>query len=263
MTIFQAIVLGAIQGLGEFLPISSSAHLALAPWLFGWQKHTLSFDVALHLGTLIAVVLFFWRDWISLIKSGFTEPKTMHGKLFWFLVIASVPGALIGKLFEEQAESTFRNPALIGFMLIIMGVVLYLADKNGRKKISAEKIGLKRSLIIGLSQALAIVPGVSRSGITISAGLFSGLTREGAARFSFLLSTPIIAGAALLKVKEIIHPETGTLPLLAGIITSAVVGLISIKFLLEYIKNKGFGIFVAYRFILGALVIILSFVTTL
>lgn len=259
MTIFQAIVYGIIQGLGEFLPISSSAHLVVAPWLFGWKDPGLSFDVALHLGTLVAVVLFFWKDWMDLIKAGFRVPQSSNGKLFWFLVLATIPGALVGKLFEKQAESAFRDPALIGVMLIIMGGVLYLADSRGWKEIRLKEVGLGRSLVIGISQALAIIPGVSRSGITMSTGLFVGLTRESAARFSFLLSTPIILGAGLLKLKDLAETPVQTIPFTVGIITSAIVGLISIKFLLEYLKRKGFGIFVVYRIVFGAALIGLYF----
>ncbi len=260
MTLFQAVVYGIIQGVAEFLPISSSAHLIAVPWLFGWQDPGIAFDVALHLGTLVAVILFFWRDWVNLTISGLTKPKTSNGKLFWFLVLATIPGAVIGKLFEEQAETVFRNPVLIGIMLIIMGTILYFADKLGRKRDKIENIGLKRSFFIGLSQALAIIPGVSRSGITMATGLFLGLERENVARFSFLLSTPIILGAGLVNLKDIIHTTIDTVPFITGIIVSAIAGLLSIKFLLDYLKNKGFGIFVWYRAILGITLIVVSFI---
>lgn len=260
MDLLQAIIYGIVQGLGEFLPISSTAHLVLVPWLFGWQDPKLAFDVALHLGTLIAVVGFFWKDWIRLFFAGIKGTRTADGRLFWYLVIATIPGALFGKLFEDKVEGTFRNPALIGLMLIVMGLVLYLVDKYGRKEVKLEKAGLWRSILIGLSQAVALIPGVSRSGITMSAGLFSGLTRESAARFSFLLSAPIILGGVVLKIKEIIHPAISLGPYLTAIVTSAIVGALSIKFLLDYLRNKGFGIFVVYRFILGAVVIALFFI---
>ena len=260
MDLLHVISYGIVQGLGEFLPISSTAHLILVPWLFGWQDPKLAFDVALHLGTLIAVVGFFWKDWIRLFFAGIKGTRTADGRLFWYLVIATIPGALFGKLFENKVEGAFRNPALIGLMLIVMGLVLYFVDKYGRKEVKLEKVGLWRSILIGLSQAVALIPGVSRSGITMSAGLFSGLTRESAARFSFLLSAPIIFGGVVLKIKEIIHPAIGFGPYLTAIVTSAVVGALSIKFLLDYLKNKGFGIFVVYRFILGAVVIALFFI---
>ena len=259
MTIFQAVIYGIIQGVAEFLPISSSAHLIVIPWLFRWEDPGIAFDVALHLGTLFAVILFFWKDWINLITAGITKPKTTDGKLFWFLVIATIPGAIFGKLFESQAESTFRNPALIGTMIIVMGIVLYIADKKGSKKDSIEKVGLKRSIWIGISQALAVIPGVSRSGITMATGLSLGLNRESVARFSFLLSTPIILGAGLVKLKDMINMPIDTIPFIIGILVSAIAGLLSIKFLLEYLKKKGFGIFVWYRAILGILIIAVYF----
>lgn len=251
MSIIQAIVYGIIQGIGEFLPISSSAHLVVAPWLFGWRDPGLAFNVALHLGTLIAVVVFFWKDWLNLIVAGISRPKTDEGKLFWFLMAATIPGAAIGKLFEETAETVFRNPALIGAMLLIMGIILYGVDRLGRKELEINNLGFLKSFLIGLSQAIAIIPGVSRSGITLTTGVLLGLTRENAARFSFLLSTPIILGAGLLKIKDLMHTQVETTPLLIGIVTSAIVGLLSIKFLLEYLKTKGFGLFALYRIILG------------
>lgn len=264
MTIFQAIIYGIVQGIAEFLPISSSGHLVALPQILGWTDVGLAFDAALHLGTLVAVIAFFWKDWIELISAGLTKPKSKNGKLFWYIVIATIPGALIGKLFEKQAENAFRSLLVVGIMMIVMGIVLYAADKMGKNREKLEDIGLVESFIIGLSQALAIVPGVSRSGITMSAGLFSGLDKESAARFSFLLSTPIVFGAGILKIKDLIKPAAGAVhigaaPLAVGIITSAVVGLISIKFLLDYLKKKGYGIFVAYRFVVGAVLIAVFF----
>lgn len=255
MTILQAIIYGIIQGIGEFLPISSSAHLIVAPWLFGWKDPGLAFDVGLHLGTLVAVVIFFWKDWWALTRAGIKGTGTVEGRLFWFLVIATIPGAVIGKLLEEHAETVFRNPALIGTMMIVMGIVIYMVDRVGTKRLQLEEVGLQRSFLIGISQALAIIPGVSRSGITMSTGVLLGLTRESAARFSFLLSTPIIMGAGLLKIKDLLQSSVDTAPFLIGVLTSAIVGLMSIKFLLEYLKNNGFGIFVIYRLIFGSILI--------
>ncbi|MFA5878764.1 MAG: undecaprenyl-diphosphatase UppP [Candidatus Margulisiibacteriota bacterium] len=252
MDLLQAISYGIVQGLGEFLPISSSAHLIALPQIFGWQDPGLSFDVALHLGTLAALLLFFWKDWLRLIHAGFTNIKSTDGKLFWFIIIASIPGAIIGKLLEKHAETIFRNLLLIGIMLIVMGLILYVADKFSKKKDSIEKIGFWRSFGIGVSQALAIVPGVSRSGITITLGLFLGLNKESAARFSFLLSTPIVLGAGLLKLKDLAATPINQLPfLLIGVTFSALTGFLCIKFLLNYLKTKGFGIFVIYRILLG------------
>jgi len=265
MSIIQAIIYGIIQGITEFLPISSTAHLIALPKVFGWSELApnlaLSFDVALHLGTLVAVVAFFWKDWLNMFRLGFTKPKSTEGKLFWFIVLASIPGAIVGKIFEKQAETTFRELYVIGIMLIIMGIILYFCDKLSRKDLSIEKIGLKRSFLIGLSQALAIIPGVSRSGITMSTGLIFGLTRETAARYSFLLSTPIIFGAVLFKAKDIISlPSSYISFFIVGITTSSIAGLISIKFLLRYLKNKGFGIFSIYRIVFGLILIFVALV---
>ncbi|MGE5580918.1 MAG: undecaprenyl-diphosphatase UppP [Bacillota bacterium] len=255
MSVFQAFILGLAQGLGEFLPISSSAHLILIPWLCQWPDPGLTFDVALHLGTLIAVVAYFWRDWLELIYHGFIHGfKTTEGRLFWFLVIASIPGAVIGFLLENEAETIFRGPLVIAAMLIIMGLVLYLADRLGAKRRRSQNISFGSSFMIGLSQALAIIPGVSRSGITIASGLFLGLTRQDAARFSFLLSTPIIFGAGILKLRHL-PAHAFSLPFGIGVLTSAVVGFLVIGLLLRWLKKSSFLPFVWYRLFLGIAVI--------
>lgn len=260
MTMFQAIIYGIVQGVAEFLPISSSGHLAALPLVFGWKDPGLAFDVALHLGTLLSVVTYFFKDWINLLHAGVMQPKSRNGKLFWYLVIATIPGAIIGKLLEEKAETIFRNLALIGTMLIVMGIILYISDKISKKQVNLKDIGLKRSFTIGLSQALAIIPGVSRSGITMSAGLLTGLTRESVAKFSFLLSTPIIFGAGIVKIKDLINTPRGDLPLLfLGVASAAIAGFISVKFMMNYLKTKGFGIFAIYRVILGLTLIALYF----
>jgi undecaprenyl-diphosphatase len=256
MDMLQAVVLGLVQGLGEFLPISSSAHLVLVPWLFNWTYSGLTFDIALHVGTLIAVVIYFWKDWLRLLHHGFTEPKEREGKLFWYLVLATIPGALIGFVLEDIAETVFRDPVLIACMLILLGVILYGVDRRGKKQIAVEHISLKTSLLIGLSQALAIIPGVSRSGVTMTAALALGMTREGAARFSFLLSAPIILGAALVKVPELIaNPSLIDAGFLTGMAVACVSGLAAIGFLLRYVQTGTFLPFVVYRFIAGAVVI--------
>ena len=257
MTTLQAIILGLVQGLGEFLPISSSAHLVLVPWLFKWEDPGLTFDIALHLGTLIAVVIYFWRDWLRLLSKGLTDTKSTDGRLFWYLVLATIPGAAIGFMLEKHAETIFRNPLLIAVMLILLGVILYWADRRGAKNIDVKNITLKTSFLIGVSQALAIIPGVSRSGITMTTGLLLGLTREGSARFSFLLSAPIIFGAAAVKLPHVIsHQSLITSNFLIGMAVSCVTGLASIGFLLRYVQTKTFLPFSWYRFILGTVVII-------
>jgi undecaprenyl-diphosphatase len=256
MDLLQSIIYGLVQGLGEFLPISSSAHLVLVPWLFKWNDPGLTFDIALHLGTLISVIAYFWKDWLNLIAKGFSDYKSRDGKLFWYLVAASIPGAIGGFLLEKKAETVFRNPLLIAIMLIVMGAVLCLADRKSLKKTGLENITFKTSLLIGISQILAIIPGVSRSGITMTTGLLLGMTRDGAARFSFLLSTPIIFGAALVKVPVVItNPSVIDTGFLTGMLVSCIVGFASIGILLRYIQTRNFMPFVWYRFILGAIVI--------
>lgn len=255
MDLFQAVVLGIVQGLGEFLPISSSAHLVLIPWLAGWPYAGLTFDVALHVGTLFAVIAFFWRDWLILIGNGLQAKKTVEGRLFWYIILGTIPGALVGYLLEDQAETIFRNPLLIGIMLMIMGVILYLVDTRSHAIKKLEQVGLKEGLMIGISQALAIIPGVSRSGITMTAGRLMGLTRETSARFSFLLSTPIVAGAGLKKLTEISAGDVNT-AFIVGVVVSAVVGFLSIKFLLSYLSQRSYSIFVWYRLLAGLVVIV-------
>lgn len=247
-----------VQGLGEFLPISSSAHLVLIPWLFRWQDPGLTFDIALHIGTLIAVAIYFWKDWLTLVTKGLTDVRSAEGRLFWYLVLATIPGALAGFLLEEKAETVFREPMVIATMLIFLGVLLYWADRKSAKDIEVNRITLKTALFIGLSQALAIIPGVSRSGITMTMGLLMGLTREGAARFSFLLATPIIFGAALVKLPQILSNPSGiTVDFMIGILVSFVTGILSIGILLRYIQTGNFLPFAWYRFILGSLVIVI------
>jgi undecaprenyl-diphosphatase len=268
LNFMQAIVLGILQGLGEFLPISSTAHLILAPYFFGWPDPGLSFDVALHVGTLIAVVAFFWHDWLDIFKSASNSVfhtnyklKTTNYKpnVLWLLVVASVPGAIFGFLFETQAEHAFRNPLLIAFTLSVVGLILYLADKYAAHKKDINNISIKDSIVIGLSQAIAIIPGVSRSGATMTAGLSLGLSREQAARFSFLLSTPIIFGAAILKVPHLFRAGI-TLPILFGIIASAISGYFAIKYMLRFIQKVGYKPFFWYRLALAIIIVIVYFV---
>jgi undecaprenyl-diphosphatase len=261
LTLLQAAILGLAQGLGEFLPISSSAHLVLVPWLFGWTDPGLTFDVALHIGTLLAVVIYFRKDWWHLITRGFTDVRSAEGRLFWYLVAASVPGAIGGFLLEKKAETVFRSPILIAMMLILMGVLLYWADRRSAKNIELKNITFETSILIGISQALAIIPGVSRSGITMTTGLLMGVTRQGAARFSFLLSTPIIFGAAVVKLPHVIsNSPMINVNFTIGILVSCITGIASIGFLLRYIQTKDFLPFVWYRFVLGALVIMMTMV---
>ena len=263
MTVFQAVIMGLVQGLAEFLPISSTAHLILFPWFFGWDPKLfdLTFDVALHMGTLLAVLIFFWRDWVNLITAAVKAlggVSTVESRLFWYLVIAVIPGGVFGVLLDKKAETMFRSPLPIAIMLIVMGLVLYWADRQGSKRLGIERVGLGSSLLIGFSQAIALIPGVSRSGITMTAGLASGLNREAAARFSFLLSAPIILGAGLVKVPELLKtPGAVNLAFWISIIVSALAGMASIGFLLRYLQRKSFVPFVWYRLLLGVLILII------
>lgn len=259
-----AATLGIVQGLGEPLPISSSAHLIITPWLFGWNDpdgfyNSQTYDVALHVGTLLALVGFFWRDWLQLLR-GATQPKTPDGRLFWLIVIASVPGAAIGFVLDRFAADFFRDKYLvIAAALAIMGVVLYLADKLAPQRVELDQLDWRNALMIGLAQALAFVPGVSRSGSTMTMGRVLGLRRETSARFSFLIAMPITFGAALLKLKDV---ELAALRLPAfwlGIAMSFVVGVLAIGFLLRYLRQNSYVPFVVYRLGLAALIVAVYF----
>ncbi len=257
MAVWQALVLGAVQGIAELLPISSSAHLVLVPWLLGWPAHSLAFDVALHVGTLLAVIAYFWRDWLTLIGHGLGRGlSTREGRMFWFIAAASIPGGLAGLALETQAETAFRNPLSIAALLVVMGILLQAADRWGAKRNQADQAGFGQSMIIGFAQALAILPGVSRSGATMTAGLMTGMTREGAARFSFLLATPIMAAAGVYKLSHLfMTPGAIDPPFLVGVGASALVGAAAIGFLLRWVRRNSFAPFAWYRFFLGAFVL--------
>lgn len=267
MTIFHSIILGLVQGASEFLPISSSAHLVLAPWLFGFSDPGLAFDVALHFGTLAAVVLFFWKDWVMIFRLALfpkVQPSAICGRLnlrqntFWLLVLATIPGVLAGYFLESYAETTFRSPILIVITLSFVGLILYLVDKyhKHRKKIS--EITWLDSAIVGLSQAIAIVPGVSRSGATITAGLWQGLGRESAARFSFLLSTPIIFGAAVKQLPDFLAHGID-ISVAIGMLSSAISGYLAIKYLLKFVDRASYAIFFWYRLALAVIILSIYF----
>src|SRR4030042_6120893 len=246
----DALILGVVQGITEFLPVSSTAHLIVFPWFFNWtgEVDTLTFDVALHAGTLLALILCFWKDWIELI--------TKKQRLFGLILLASIPAGIAGFFLNDIVENDLRKPWIISIMLIAVGIIMLIAEKANKHK-DIEKTGFKDAIIIGIAQAIAIIPGVSRSGITISAGLFRGFEREAAARFSFLLSTPLIAGATLLHFKKaFISQGNHDLKLFSiGIITSCITVLVAIKFLLAFLKKYPLNLFVYYRFILSAVII--------
>lgn len=270
MDILAAIILGIIQGLTEFLPISSSAHLILIPWFFGWQPNGLTFDVSVHLGTTIAVLAFFWRDWIRLAEeawNGLKERKPFSNqdrRLAWFLMVGTLPAVAVWLCCGEVIENSLRSPIITVFTLAGFGALLLFADRKSRKNREIGDYTWADSLWIGLGQAMALVPGVSRSGITISAAMLRNSKRTSAARFSFLLSTPIILGATALKawelVKNIIRPMENAVPLqwmvlLAGIASAAVTGFLCIRFFLRFLQTKSFVSFVIYRFLLAGVVL--------
>lgn len=266
MTLIHTIILGIVQGIGEFLPISSSAHLILVRYLFNFPEmeaaFETAFDVALHFGTLLAVLFVFWKDWWSLFTGALNgvikKKKSFESRMFWYLVAATIPGAIIGMLFEGVIEDLVRsNVVIISILLAIMGIFIYLGDKWSQKKYKEqteyEQMTFKQTFIIGLSQALAVIPGFSRSGTTILAARLMGISREAAAKFTFLLSTPIIFGAAILKVKDLIVGFNFSI--IVGIVTAAIVGVLSIKFLLKFIKKNDFAVFAYYRVIIAIIVL--------
>jgi undecaprenyl-diphosphatase len=275
MPIYQVIVLAIVQGLTEFLPISSTAHLYLTSWLLGWQTEGLTFDIALHIGTLLAVVIYFARDWVQIIAQGFgirwghDEELERNSGMLWLLAIGSIPVGVAGLLFNKQAEGAWRNPMVIGTMMVGIGIVMGIGEWMGRKTRDISGINFVDAGTIGVAQALAVVPGVSRSGITITAGLFRNINREAAARYSFLLSTPAIGAAAAKAVYDMVKhhaldaasgaaalSHTG---LAVGIAVSAITGLLVIALFLRFLRHRSLWIFVFYRIIFGIMVLALAF----
>ncbi len=272
MSIFEVILLGIVQGLTEFLPVSSTAHLVVIPRLFGWPDPGLAYDIALHVGTLAAVLIYFFRDWVHILANGFGPGSTSGGDpelsrnrmLLWLLVAGTIPAGVAGLALQKAADSTLRTLPIIGASAILIGLFMWWADSAGRGRKTLGHVSWADSLSIGFAQVLAVIPGVSRSGITISAGLLRNLDRPTAARFSFLLSTPIILGAAakdawdLLKHKEAVPPEMQTAFVL-GIVVSGVTGCLTIAVFLRYLRTRSLAFFVGYRIIFGIMVIALAF----
>jgi undecaprenyl-diphosphatase len=286
LPILEAIVLGIVQGLTEFLPVSSTAHLALVPWLVttlglaNWPDPGLTFDVALHAGTLFAILLYFWRTWIQIIRAALggkvvrfsevrddvrdltPEEERRERQLLWFMIAATIPAGLAGALLEKHIETTFRAPALVASMLIIVAVIMFVAERMSKFEKPLPQIGLGDALTVGVLQAFAVIPGVSRSGITIAGGLFRNFTREAAARFSFLLSTPIIAGAALLKLHHVMKhglPPGMATGFAVGMIVSALVGYATIAWFIRYLQTKTLTVFIVYRILFGIAVLLLGY----
>ena len=263
MSSIQAMILGIVQGLTEFLPVSSSGHLNLFPWVLGWQEMPESFDVALHIGTLLAIVVYFFKDWINLFIGGYNQTikkkPSLEGKIFWYLVLSTIPAGILSLILDKivgkiVGDNLNLEMILIAIALIVMGVLLYIVDKKSKSNVSYEKITFKQSLIIAMSQAIAAAfPGTSRSGVTMTTARYLGLDRESAAKYSFLLATPITFAAIIFDLGAF----TFDLPFFIGIITSFIVGFLVIKFLLDYLKKGSFKVFAIYRVIIGVLVILL------
>lgn len=256
MTVWQAIILGVLQGLAEFLPISSSAHLALTPWILGWESPGLAFDVALHVGTLAAVLWFFRAQWAALVRAAWRiattrRIETEEERRVLFLVLATIPGGVGGLLLAEYAETVFRTPSLIATTLIIMGIILWVVDRVAPQARPLSAMRWTHALLFGLAQVLALVPGVSRSGSTMTAGRAMGFHRESAAVFAFLMSMPITAAAAVYEVPTALAEGGLGAPIVAGVIASALSGWLAISVLLRYVTRHGFGVFAAYRILLG------------
>jgi undecaprenyl-diphosphatase len=253
-------ILGLVQGLGEFLPISSSAHLVLVPWLLNWPEHSLAFDVALHMGTLVAVTIYFWRDLLDLAKAGLTEgTRTPMGRMAWGIVLGSIPGVISGLTLDNWIEETVRGQVLaIGLLLAVMGMLLWLVDRLAPKRRTLADIRVIDVVWMGVGQAFAVIPGFSRSGTTMMAGLLTGLDRTAAAKASFLLGWPLILGAGLKALLDLSVAAMGA-PFWVGIAVSAVVGYGVIAFLMEYLRRGTFALFAIYRLIVAGLVFLVYY----
>ncbi|MDQ5944279.1 MAG: undecaprenyl-diphosphatase [Patescibacteria group bacterium] len=254
-----AILLGTIQAITEFLPISSSAHLLISPWLFGFPRMGLAFDAALHIGTSLALLLFFWRDFWQMIQK--------RDKFLWLILIASIPGAAIGffgdKLIEQYLHEGSAAILIAAVGMILMTGVIWYIDATAKLQKDLSKMTRKEAFLVGLAQALALIPGMSRSGATIAAGLAAGYTREAAARFSFLIGTPIALGAGLYKATDIVQAQpsnTELMQLIVGVVTAAVLGFVVIRWLLGYVQKHSLRVFLIYRLVFASIVIIVWFV---
>ncbi len=259
-TLWQAFILGTLQGLTEFLPVSSSAHLSLTPWVMGWPPSGLAFDVALHIGTLLALIWYFRAEWVKVLRGSVTllanrRPVDEGSRLAWFIGIATVPAAIAGLLLEDLAETIFRAPIVTAIALIVMGAALWLVDAKLPQARTREQMTWRDALLVGLAQCLALVPGVSRSGSTITAGRALGFDRSSAAVFSFMMSLPIILAAAILKVPDAIRERGLSAPLLVGIGAAALSSWLAIAVLLRFVRSRSFAVFALYRFALGALIL--------
>jgi undecaprenyl-diphosphatase len=267
--VVQALVMGIVQGLTEFLPVSSSGHLILVPYLLGWHDpfiDSLAFSVMLHIATLLALLIYFRADWLRLIPAGLAavRDRSFAGdpdrRLAWLLAVSTVPAVIAGVLLNDIIETRFREPRLVAVTLVVGAAILWVADRTSSRSRDIDDISFGGALGIGVAQALALVPGISRAGISISAGLFLGLNREAAARFSFLMATPVIAGAGLWELRKVVTGEAGVdVPLLAlvvGMLGALLAGIAAISVLLRYLRTHPTTIFVVYRLVLAAVVVV-------
>jgi undecaprenyl-diphosphatase len=274
MPLYQAVILALIQALTEFLPVSSTAHLILAGWIFGWQDPGLAFDVALHAGTLLAVAIYFFRTWVELLCNGLgvrypaaatPQQSAQNRKMFWYLVLGTIPGGLIGFLFEHKVEDQLRGPVTIAISMIGVALLMWWAEAKARHNLNLDQTTLPDAISIGTAQAFAVIPGVSRSGSTIGMGLALGLTREAAARFSFLLSTPLIAGAVLKEVPKLVKMiraggiDLPVSTLLIAVAVSAAAGYLVIAFFLRYLQSRTLRPFIYYRIVAGLVVLWMAY----
>jgi len=261
--------MGLVQGLTEFIPVSSSGHLVLVPWLFGWKDpfiNSVAFSVVLHMGTLVALLAFFWTDWLTLIPAGLAaiRDRSIKGdpnrKMALLLLVATIPAVIAGPIFESKFEDLVREPARIALMLCVGAAILWLADRWGSKLRDETSLSFGESLALGLAQVIALVPGISRSGISISAGLFMGLNREAAARFSFLMATPVVGGAGIWEARKFLTHEAGPNPeinvIVIGFFAALISGFVAIRFMLEFLKRQPLTAFVLYRVVAAAAVFV-------
>jgi undecaprenyl-diphosphatase len=268
-TVIQALVMGVVQGLTEFLPVSSSGHLIIVPYLLGWNDAfitSLAFSVMLHMGTLLALLVYFRSDWVRLIPAGLAAIRDRSiqddedRRLAWLLVAATIPAAIIGFLLNDVIESSFRSVGLVAVTLVLGGLILLVADRFGAKSRTIEDVTFPIAVGIGTAQALALIPGISRSGISISAARMVGMDRESAARFAFLMATPITAGAGIFEVRKLLTGEAGVqiemVPLTVGLVAAAISGLAAIHFMLSFLRRRTLDVFVWYRFLLAAVVLV-------
>jgi undecaprenyl-diphosphatase len=264
----QALIMGLVQGLTEFLPVSSSGHLILVPWFFGWKDpfiDSLAFSVMLHMGTLLALLVYFWRDWLTLIPAGLASirDRSLAGdpdrKMAWLLVVATIPAVLIGPVLSDTIENAVREPAPVALMLCVGAAILWLAERWGSKLREMGSLTFVGAFGIGVAQVLALVPGISRSGVSIAAGLFQGLNREAAARFSFLMATPVVAGAGVFEALKLVK-STDVKPdshlIVIGFVAAAISGLLAIRFMLAFLRRQSVYSFVVYRVLLAAAVFV-------